>query len=129
MYRALRRLATLTLAFSGVALGTASAQSTRYAPAIRHVAPAPTPLPASAFTHGAFGEIARLEPSGFVLRLRSGRALVVDASDAIASGRYSAPIFVGKLVLVTGAIDGAGHFRAETVTRMARIDSSTRADH
>jgi hypothetical protein len=128
MNRAVRNLLPLALALATFGVGTASAQSVRYAPSIRRAAP-PTPLPASAFAHDAFGEIARLEPGGFVLRLRSGRALVVDASDAIASGRYSSPLFVGKLVVVTGGIDATGRFHAETVTRMARIDNSTRADH
>jgi hypothetical protein len=127
MHRVVRKLVPLVLALSTFGGGIASAQSVRYAPAIRHAAP-PTPLPASAFAHDAFGQITRLQPSGFIMRLRSGRALVVDASDAIASGRFSAPMYVGKLVVVTGAIDASGTFRAETVTRMARIDSSTRAD-
>jgi len=127
MHRAIRKLVPLALAASASVVGTASAQSARYAPAIRH-APAATPLPASAFAHSAFGQIARLEPGGFVMRLRSGSTLVVDASDAIASGRISQPLFVGKLVVVTGALETGGRFRAETVTRMARVDNTTRAD-
>jgi hypothetical protein len=128
MHRAIRKLVPLALVASAVVAGTASAQSARYAPAIRH-APAATPLPAAAFAHSAFGQIARLQTGGFVMRLRSGRALVVDASDAIASGRISQPLFVGKLVVVTGALEAGGRFRAETVTRMARVDDTTRADH
>jgi hypothetical protein len=128
MHRVILKLAPLALAASALAVGTAGAQSARYAPAILH-APAATPLPAAAFAHSAFGQIARLEPGGFVMRLRSGSALVVDASDAIASGRISQPLFVGKLVVVTGALQTGGRFRAETVTRMARVDNTTRADH
>ncbi len=128
MLRAIRLIVPLALAASTFAGGMASAQSVRYAPTIRHAAP-PTPLPASAFAHDVFGEIVRLYPTGFVLRLRSGRALTVDASSAIASGRFSQPLFVGKIVLVTGGIDSRGTFLAETVTRITRIDNATRADH
>jgi hypothetical protein len=128
MHRAIRNVVSLALAASTLAAGTASAQSVRYAPAIRRAAP-PTPLPASAFAHDVFGEIVRLYPTGFALRLRSGRTLTVDASSAIASGRFSQPLFVGKIVLVTGGIDSRGTFLAETVTRITRIDNTTRADH
>jgi hypothetical protein len=127
MHRAIRNIIPLALAASTFAVGTASAQSVRYAPSIRRAAP-PTPLPAAAFAHDVFGEIVRLYPSGFVMRLRSGRALTVDASSAIASGRFSQPLFVGKIVLVTGGIDSRGTFLAETVTRITRIDNTTRAD-
>ena len=89
----------------------------------------PTSLPMSAFAHGAFGRIARLQTTSFVMRLRSGRLLNVDASDAIASGRVSAPLYVGKAILVTGTLDARGTFVAQTVTRMEHIDSETRADH
>jgi hypothetical protein len=128
MHRAIRNIVPIALAASTFAGGMASAQSVRYAPAIRRSAP-PTPLPASAFAHDAFGEIVRLNPTGFSLRLRSGRTLTVDASSAIASGRFSQPLFVGKIVLVTGGIDSRGTFLAETVTRITRIDNTTRADH
>ena len=125
-----RNVTVAALALSAAMSSThgADAQSVRYAPAIRRIAP-PTPLPASAFAHDVFGEIVRLYPGGFVLRLRSGRALTVDASSAIASGRFSQPLFVGKIVLVTGGVDSRGTVLAETVTRITRIDNTTRADH
>jgi hypothetical protein len=122
------KVAALALLAAMASVQGADAQSVRYAPSIRRSAPA-TPLPASAFAHDVFGEIVRLNPSGFILRLRSGRALTVDASSAIASGRFSQPLFVGKIVLVTGGIDSRGTFLAQTVTRITRIDSTTRADH
>ncbi len=96
MHRAIRNIIPLALAASTFAVGTASAQSVRYAPSIRRAAP-PTPLPASAFAHHVFG-------------------------------RFSQPLFVGKIVLVTGGIDSRGTFLAETVTRITRIDNTTRAD-
>ena len=108
--------------------GTASAQSARYHPVIRPGTGSATPLGARAFEHSAFGQIARMGSGGFVMRLRSGRMLVVDASAAMASGRFSAPLFVGKLVVVTGGVDSRGTFLAQTVTRMTHIDKTTRAD-
>jgi hypothetical protein len=87
-----------------------------------------TPLALSAIAHSAFGKIASFGPPGFVLRLRSGRLLVVDDSAAVASGRMSMPLFLGKLVVVSGALGPRGTFVAQTVTRMERIDTQTRPD-
>jgi hypothetical protein len=86
-------------------------------------------MPASAFAHSAFGQIVRLGGTAIVLRLRSGRLLNVDATAAIDAGRTSEPLFVGKLVMVTGGIDSRGTFLAQTVTRMSNLDSPTRPDH
>jgi hypothetical protein len=75
-----------------------------------------------------FGSIANLKGTRFTLRLRTGRTLPVDASAAIDSGRFSAPLFVGKLVVVTGALDAAGTLHALTVSRFTRLDERTPRD-
>jgi hypothetical protein len=88
----------------------------------------PVPVAAKAPEHAVFGTIASLKGTRFVLRTRIGRALPVDASAAIASGRFSAPLFVGKVVVVTGALDAAGTLHAVTVTRFTRLDERTPRD-
>jgi hypothetical protein len=75
-----------------------------------------------------FGRIELLGRTTFVLRLRSGRRLPVDASAAIASGRFSSPLFIGKVVVLTGTIRPNGIFDAVTVTRLLRLDTTTRPD-
>ena len=130
-HRHQRLLATAAFVSLGSVLITIApidAQSTRHYDVIRSQ-PRATPLPASAFAHSAFGEIVRMGPTVFVLRLRSGRPLTVDATEAIQAGRTSEPLFVGKLVVVTGSLDSRGTFEAQTVTRLSNLDSPTRPDH
>jgi hypothetical protein len=126
--RSLRAVAFASLAWTLVPIAPIEAQSTRHSDVIRSQ-PRPTPMPASAFAHSAFGEIVRMGPTVLILRLRSGRPLTVDATEAIQAGRTSEPLFVGKLVVVTGNIDSRGTFEAQTVTRLSNLDSPTRPDH
>ncbi len=126
--RSLAAIASVALGWTLVPIAPVVAQSTRHYEVIR-AQPRATPMPASAFAHSAFGEIVRMGPTVFVLRLRSGRQLTVDATDAIQSGRTSEPLFVGKLVVVTGSLDSRGTFEAQTVTRLSNLDSPTRPDH
>jgi len=127
-HRLLVTATSVALAWTLVPIAPTEAQSTRHPDVIRSQ-PRPTPMPASAFAHSAFGEIVRMGPTVFVLRLRSGRPLTVDATEAIQAGRTSEPLFVGKLVVVTGNIDSRGTFEAQTVTRLSNLDSPTRPDH
>jgi hypothetical protein len=78
--------------------------------------------------HNVFGTIVRLGTPKFVLRTRTGRLLLVDATAAIQRGSYSAPLFVGKVVVVGGAYDAARVLQATTVTRQTRLDRMTPAD-
>jgi hypothetical protein len=126
--RLLKAIAFVSAGSAFIPVASIDAQSTRHYDVIRSQ-PRPTPLPASAFAHSAFGEIVRIGPTVFVLRLRSGRPLTVDATEAIEAGRTSEPLFVGKLVVVTGSIDSRGTFEAQTVTRLSNLDSPTRPDH
>jgi len=86
------------------------------------------PLPVGRQRHNVFGVIATLALPKLLLRTRAGRLLKVDASVAIARGTYSAPLFVGKAVLVAGDYDASGVLHAATVTRMTRIDATTPRD-
>lgn len=79
-------------------------------------------------THAIFGTIVALRPGAFTLRPRRGHVLRVDDSAVLKSGLYSAPLFVGKAVLVIGTYDTVGVFRTTNVQRMTRIDSATPPD-
>jgi len=86
------------------------------------------PLPVGRSVHNIFGTIVSLGRQSFVLRTRSGRLIEVDASVAMRLGTYSAPLFVGKVVVVGGSIDQFRRFRATTITRMTRLDATTPPD-
>lgn len=75
-----------------------------------------------------YGRIDSMKDSILFVRTRSGRVLRVDGSDAIKSGMYSAPLFVGKLILVSGYYDTARTLHAQNITRESRIDARTGAD-
>ena len=75
-----------------------------------------------------YGRIEKISGNVLLVRARNGRVLRVDATDALRDGTYSAPLFVGKLVLVAGYYDAAKLLHAESVTRVAHIDASTGAD-
>jgi hypothetical protein len=87
------------------------------------------PIRPAGVAHTIFGSIAKMTTrKSFLLRLRSGRVLPVDATAAMASGRYSAPLYIGKQVVVGGALDARGLFVAQRVTRMTQIDRTTPED-
>lgn len=79
-------------------------------------------------THIVFGRLESALGKMWTLRTRSGRLLSVDASEAIASGNYSAPLFVGKIVEVDGPFSKLGVLRATGIMRMGSLDRSTPAD-
>ena len=78
--------------------------------------------------HDLSGTIVSLHGNALSLRLRSGRVQLVDATDASASGRVSAPLFAGKLVEIAGTYDARHTLRASSVTRVPRVDATTPAD-
>jgi hypothetical protein len=86
------------------------------------------PKPIGRSVHNVFGSIVSIAGPKFFLRTRFGRVIVVDATTAMQQGSYSAPLFVGKVVLVGGAYDAARVLHATTVTRMTRIDATTPRD-
>jgi hypothetical protein len=85
-------------------------------------------LPTKGPEHVLYGKIARLSGPYFTLLLRTNRLVNVDASLAVKSGTYSAPLFVGKTVMVTGKLDAIGTLHAKAVSRYMRIDRSTVPD-
>jgi hypothetical protein len=78
--------------------------------------------------HFVFGTLVAIRGSALTLRTRGGSILQVDAAAAIAAGTYSAPLFVGKVVVLGGSYEGPRTFRAQTVTRIPRLDASTGPD-
>jgi hypothetical protein len=70
--------------------------------------------------HVFYGTIAAIRGAILTLRLRNGRSVPIDASAAIASGNYSVPLFVGKIVSVDGTLVGTT-FTATHVFRMSNL--------
>jgi hypothetical protein len=78
--------------------------------------------------HMVVGTISRVAGANLVVELRTRRLLHVDASPALASGRYSAPLFVGKFVIIEGTYGTDGTLFATSITRLPRIDSESPQD-
>jgi hypothetical protein len=132
MIASARRLAALSLIAAALVPAGAGAQTLRRptiaVPAHPLVAVTPEPAVPNGPKHQVFGTITKLSKTEFVMRTRAGRLIDVDAAPAIAAGLYSAPLFVGKVVVVTGPIDAHGVMYAKTVIRVTRIDDSTLRD-
>jgi hypothetical protein len=135
MISSARGLAALSLLAAALGASGAGAQTLRRTTFAvpRHPLVAATPVPAGTAlpagpTHQVFGTISKLAKTEFVLRTRAGRLIDVDAAPAIAAGLYSAPLFVGKVVVVSGPLDAHGVLYAKTIIRMTRIDDSTLRD-
>ncbi len=92
--------------------------------AVDHARSTPPP----AVRHDIFGTITSVRGSTLVVRMRTGKLLAVDAAPAIAAGTYSAPLFVGKIVLVGGSFDAARTLHAQTIVRIERLDARTGPD-
>jgi hypothetical protein len=69
--------------------------------------------------HRYFGTLVGVSGSIVTIRLRSGRILQSDATQAFAAGHYSAPLFPGKPTVVYGAFAANGQFFARIVKRAA----------
>ncbi len=70
--------------------------------------------------HTVFGTIAALDGAAVTIRLRSGRLVPIDATAALANGAFSAPLFVGKMVAVDGAVQN-GKFVAAHIIRLTNL--------
>jgi hypothetical protein len=86
-------------------------------------APVVTPAPSGPI-RTAVGTIARIGGPILIVTLRTRRPLRVDASAALARGSYSAPLFVGKYVIVQGRYGVDGTMFATTITRLPRLDAT-----
>jgi len=78
--------------------------------------------------HFVFGTLVAIRGSELTMRTRRGILLKVDAAAAIAAGTYSAPLFVGKVVVLGGSYEGPRTFHAQTITRIPRLDATTGPD-
>jgi hypothetical protein len=130
-----RLLASIIVAAVAGSCAAAPAQTELRRPAIVRGVPVPVPTPTAVATplpvgptHSAFGTIEKITGSILVVVLRNRRPIRVDASYAIAHGSYSAPLFVGKIVIVEGRFGRDGTLFATTITRMNRLDASTPLD-
>jgi hypothetical protein len=86
-------------------------------------APIVRPVPAGPI-HSAIGTIARIGGPILIVTLRTRRPLRVDATTALARGSYSAPLFVGKYVIVQGRYGVDGTLFATSITRLPRLDAT-----
>ncbi len=75
-----------------------------------------------------YGSIDAIHGNILLVRARNGRSQSVDASDAIRSGMFSAPLFVGKLILVNGYSDATHTLHAQSITRETRPDAAVTPD-
>jgi hypothetical protein len=130
-----RLVAAIAISVVAASVAQAQAQNELRRPATIRGIPVPlaTPTPvATPFpigpTHIASGTIARITGSILLLELRNRRPLRVDATYAIARGSYSAPLFIGKIVIVEGRFGRDGTLFATTVTRMSKLDATTPLD-
>jgi hypothetical protein len=118
-----RAVVASTLAISALvgSLFPATAQTLQRLPSVvRHAsvatpAPVATPLPVGPLHSAA-------------VMFRDRRPLRVDASWAVAHGMYSAPLFVGKVVIIQGRFGSDGTFYATTLTRLTKLDASLPQD-
>jgi hypothetical protein len=75
-----------------------------------------------------YGRIEAIKSSILLVRARTGRNVRVDMTDALRTGMYSAPLFAGKLVMITGYYDNVRTLHAQIVMRESRLDERTGPD-
>jgi hypothetical protein len=130
----------ITMRRAGLALllaalpGTLAAQTVRALPGERarepvtgrgfESGPYANPSP----THRLFGEIVALQGTRAEVRSRTGRIIEVDCGPAIRTGHFSAPLFVGKLVLVEGLYSPDRIMHAARITRLPRLEPTLAPD-
>jgi hypothetical protein len=91
----------------------------------------PDAMPASLLrkgNHVVFGRLESVKGPLLTLRTRSGHLWSVNATEALNSGNYSAPLFVGKIVEVDGYLSRSNSLQASGVMRMGSLDRWTPAD-
>ncbi len=78
--------------------------------------------------HRYFGLLQGANGAALLLRLRDGRVLRINASEAFALKRVSQPLFPGKPTVVEGAFGAGGVFQATAVKRAAPHPAAWDAD-
>jgi hypothetical protein len=132
--RALWCLATFAVCAVAALEAPAGARDARVMPRVGAITRS-TAVPAGAIVwravkpgaHVLYGTIATLNGMSVSMRLRSGQLFAFDATPAINSDNYSAPLFVGKTVSVDGN-QAAGRFSATHIYRVSNL-ANLPADH
>jgi FtsP/CotA-like multicopper oxidase with cupredoxin domain len=78
--------------------------------------------------HAVYGTIVQVDGDVLTVALRDGRQLRVDAEAAVRSGRYSAPLFAGKIVVISGSYGADGTLEAAVISKLGRADASAPPD-
>ena len=79
--------------------------------------------------HAIYGTIARIVGTTLTVALRDGRSQQVDATAAIAAHTYAAPLYIGKLVTITGEYGADGTLHATTISNSGGAETSAPPDH
>lgn len=124
MMKTLLFAAATVLALAGVA--PPPAPHATLAPLAPLARPGVSPTPNAAFeaTHQrlVYGTIAAIHSKALiVVKLRSGYQQRVDTTDVMRTGHYSAPLFVGKLVAITGRLEPTGVLVATSISRTHKL--------
>ena len=115
-------LALVMLAATG-SIGAPGAQArTRVMPTVRGGI-GPT-VQHGAQPNAIYGTIVQMTGNVLTIRTRAGRLRQVDATPAIRAGTYSAPLFIGKLVVAEGVVRANGMLTAARVSRLSRLEGS-----
>ena len=73
--------------------------------------------------HTYYGTITAINGTSITMRTRKKRNVTVDATNVLADGSYSAPLFVGKAVTIDGDLAASGVFTAAHIFRMTNLDA------
>ena len=90
--------------------------------ALRSPAPRVRPI------HFVYGSIVWVRGSSLLLLTRAHRQTMMDITQALATGEFSAPLVPGKPVVVVGDMGADRIFHAARITRLPQIDTSTEPD-
>jgi hypothetical protein len=78
---------------------------------------------AAAPPNALFGTLTAVDGAKLTLKLRDDSSVAVDATRAVARGAFSAPLFVGKTVLVQGTKHAGAAFDAVRILRIDDLSS------
>jgi hypothetical protein len=73
--------------------------------------------------HTFYGTIVGINGTSVAVRTRRQRLVTVDATNVLADGSYSAPLFVGKFVTVDGVQATNGIFMAAHIFRLTNLNA------
>jgi len=124
--RRVREIAALAALCAVFVPAAGGAQVVRPAGPVVRPATAPgavtRPAGSQATANAVAGTITEVSGNILTIKLRDGRTQRVDATTAVTHGSYSAPLFVGKIVLIEGTRAANGTFDAVRVTRLPSLN-------